>query len=239
MTGSVLVVTHVPWEGPHRIADALVRAGLNIDHRRPLEGDRLPPVAEVSGAVFMGGPMNVDQVDRHPGLLAEREWLEQALAAGVPTLGICLGAQLLARAAGASVSPGNCPEIGWAPVEVLEGEDPLARFLAPASQVLHWHGDVFELPQGATHLASSERTEVQGFRIANSWGFLFHAEADVELVDLWLAEPSMRDEAERALGATACDDIRGDAARLDAELRLRSEPMFAAFAELIASARQK
>ena len=211
MTGSVLVVTHVPWEGPHRIADALTRAGIQIDHRRPLEGDQLPPVAQVAGAVFMGGPMNVDDVERHPALLAEREWLGDAITEGLPTLGVCLGAQLLARAAGAKVTRGAAPEIGWAPVEIVDLDDPLVHFLAPTSEVLHWHGDVLELPQGARHIASSARTEVQGFRIANAWGLLFHAEADAALVDLWLAESSMRAEAGRALGEAACDDIRADA----------------------------
>lgn len=216
---------HVPWEGPHRIADALTAAGLSLDERCVLEGDPLPAVSDVAGAVFMGGPMNVDEVERYPGLLAEREWLTSAFAADLPVLGVCLGSQLLARALGSSVRPGPAPEIGWAPVEVFDAADPLVGALAPQTSVLHWHGDVFDLPDGAELLASSERTQVQAFRAGNAWGTLFHAEADAALVDRWLAEPEMAVEAPAGVAA--------DAASLSEDLVNRSTPGFANFAQLI------
>lgn len=217
---------HVLWEGPHRIADALTAAGLVIDERCVLEGDTLPAVSEVSGAVFMGGPMNVDEVERYPGLLlAEREWLASAVAAELPVLGVCLGSQLLARALGSSVRPGPAPEIGWAPVQVFDSADPVVGGLAPETAVLHWHGDIFDLPDGAKLLASSERTEVQAFRAGNAWGTLFHAEADPALVDRWLEEPEMAAEAPAG--------VADDAMKFAGDLVDRSTPGFANFARLV------
>ncbi len=167
---------------------------------KPLAGQPLPDHHEVAGAVVMGGPMGVDEVDRHPELATEREWLAEALRQDLPVLGICLGAQLLARALGAEVSPGERPELGYAPVEVLDPDDPILGALAPSTTVLHWHGDVFDLPDGATHLARSAQTEVQAFRHGNAWGVLFHPESDFALLEAWMAVSEMVREARSALG---------------------------------------
>jgi GMP synthase (glutamine-hydrolysing) len=231
----VLVVQHVPWEGPHRIGRALTAAGLELDTRRPLEGDVLPAHREVAGAVFMGGPMNVDETDRYPALLAEREWLKTAIESDMPILGVCLGSQLIARALGCEIRPGSAQEIGWSPVQIHDHQDPIAGALAPECPVLHWHGDVFDLPPGAVHLASSSQTEIQGFRVRSAWGLLFHAEADAELAELWLAEDSMRDEATAANGLDAAVQIASDAAELNDRVIAASTPGFEAFAQLIAA----
>jgi GMP synthase (glutamine-hydrolysing) len=162
----LLVVQHVPWETPHRILDAF--EGAEVVVRHPLDGDPLPGHHEVAGAVVMGGPMNADDDRSFPALAAEREWISRAIERELPLLGVCLGAQLIARALGATVRPGPVPEIGFAPVEIVDPADPLVGALAPASTVLHWHGDVFDLPDGAFRLASSERTEVQAFRFGSA-----------------------------------------------------------------------
>jgi len=231
MPQTLLAIQHVSWEGPHRILDAC--DGLEVRTVRPLEGDTLPRPTEVSGALVMGGPMNVDEVERHPGLAAEREWLAKALQLQMPILGICLGAQLLARALGAAVRPGERPEIGFAPVTVHDPGDPVLGGLAPETSALHWHGDVFDLPDGAQPLASSERTEHQAFRHGNAWGVLFHPEADRELVDRWLAEPTMAEEARAALGDDAPTQLRRQAAEAERQLTARSTPGFQAFADLL------
>lgn len=233
MADRVLVVKHVPWEGPHRIGDALITGGLELDVRCVLDGDDLPSVDEVSGAVFMGGPMNVDQIEEFPGLLAEREWIAVAARAQLPMLGVCLGAQLIARALGSAVTPGPAPEIGWAPVKILDASDRLAGHLAPETDVLHWHGDVFDLPSEATLLASSARTAVQGFRKDNAWGFLFHAEADLDLARTWMNEESMREEATATLGDEESARIVSEAAELDDRIREKTEPLFKEFAAII------
>ncbi|HET6998459.1 MAG TPA: type 1 glutamine amidotransferase [Solirubrobacterales bacterium] len=230
---TLLAIQHVPWEGPHRILDAC--GALHIHTVKPLAGQELPAHDEVAGAVVMGGPMNVDEVERFPGLAAEREWLAVAVEQGMPVLGICLGAQLLARALGAEVRPGEGPEIGFAPVEVSDPADPILGGLAPSTEVLHWHGDVFDLPDGATPLASSTRTEHQAFRAGNAWGVLFHPEADFALVEAWLTVPEMIDDAVAALGDAGIHALPERAAEVEAALTERTTPGFRAFAEIVAS----
>lgn len=231
MPPTLLVVQHVSWEGPHRILDAF--DGVEVEAVQPLAGDPLPDHTEVSGAIFMGGPMNVDEVGRHPGLAVEREWLVEALRRQMPILGVCLGAQLLARALGAEVRPGKRPEIGFAPVEVHDPDDPILGALAPRTSVLHWHGDVFDLPDGARPLASSEQTKTQAFRQDDAWGVLFHPEADRRLIETWLAEPTMAAEARSALGEDGPDTLRRQARAAAPQLTARSTPGFQAFANLL------
>ncbi|SHG62425.1 type 1 glutamine amidotransferase [Streptoalloteichus hindustanus] len=224
----VLILRHVPWEGPGLIATALdglpVRVATVVDDADP----RLPAVDELCGLVVMGGPMNADDTARHPGLAAERRLLADAVAADVPTLGVCLGGQLLARALDAPVHAGAGVELGWAPVTVADADDPLLGALAPARPVLHWHSDVFEAPAGATPLAATATTPCQAFRLGSAWALQFHLEATRSLVDEWLAEPVMGAEAAAALGpdwrrtlveqtTEHCDELREPALRgLDA-----------------------
>jgi GMP synthase (glutamine-hydrolysing) len=228
---TLLVVQHVPWEGPHRVLDAC--GGLAERTVKPLAGQALPDHDEVAGAVIMGGPMGVEDTVRHPGLAAEREWLAEALRREMPLLGICLGAQLLARALGAEVRPGAAPEIGFAPVEILDPDDPLLGALAPSTTVLHWHGDVFDLPEGASHLARSAATEVQAFRKGSAWGVLFHPEADLALVEAWLAVPEMIAEARKAIGDAGAAALPAEAEAAEADLVERTTPGLRAFAAMV------
>lgn len=225
---TLLAIQHVPWETPHRILDAC--GDLHVHTVRPLAGQPLPAHSEVAGAVVMGGPMNVDQLDRFPALAAEREWLAEAVHRDLPVLGICLGAQLLARALGAEVRPGEGKEVGFAPVEVFDAEDPVLGGFAPGAEVLHWHGDVLDLPAGATRLASSSQTANQAFRLGSAWGVLFHPEADFALLEAWLAAPEMMREALAALGPDGVAALPGRAEELEPDLLRRSTPGFQAFA---------
>ena len=230
---TLLAIQHVPWEGPHRILDAC--GALRVHTVKPLAGQSLPPHLEVAGAVVMGGPMNVDEVERFPALAAEREWLAEAVRRELPVLGICLGAQLLARALGAGVRAGEGPEIGFAPVAVSDPADPVLGGLAPSTDVLHWHGDVFDLPKDAQSLASSERTEHQAFRLGKAWGALFHPEADVALVEAWLAVPETIDEAVAALGNEGAHALAERAAEAEPALVERTAPGFETFARFVAA----
>jgi GMP synthase (glutamine-hydrolysing) len=227
----LLAVRNVPWEPPHRILDSF--ADFEVREICPLDGDPLPPHDEVAGALVMGGPMNVDETERYPGLLAIREWLAEAARRAMPVLGICLGAQLLARALGAAVVPGQVKEIGFSAVTVDDPTDPILGGLAPGATVLHWHGDVFELPAGATHLASSALTAHQAFRLGNAWGVLFHPEADVALAERWMATPEMSGEAVEVLGDEGAGRIVADAAELELALVAATTPGFEAFAALV------
>ncbi len=231
----LLAIQHVPWETPHRILDAC--GGLDVHTVKPLTGQALPDHDVVAGAVVMGGPMGVEETDRHPELAAEREWLAEALRQEMPVLGICLGAQLLARALGAEVRAGEGPELGYSPVEVLDAGDPILGAMAPSTTVLHWHGDVFDLPDGAVHLARSERTEIQAFRHGNAWAVLFHPESDSALLEAWLAVPEMVHEACVALGDDGAALLPSQAEAADAELIARTIPGLEAFASLVESHR--
>ncbi|MFT3865689.1 MAG: type 1 glutamine amidotransferase [Solirubrobacterales bacterium] len=230
---TLLAIRNVPWETPHRILDSC--GALEVREISPLEGDPLPPHEEIAGALVMGGPMNVDETGRHPALATIREWLAEAVRREMPVLGICLGAQLLARALGAAVVSGERKEIGFHAVAVDDPTDPILGGLAPGAKVLHWHGDVFELPTGATHLASSALTSHQAFRLGNAWGVLFHPEADVALAERWMATPEMSSEAVEALGEAGARTIVPEAAALEAGLIATTTPGFEAFAALVAS----
>jgi GMP synthase (glutamine-hydrolysing) len=229
---TVLVLIHASWERPHRIRDAF-GAGVELREVEALAGDLLPAHEEIDGVVAMGGPMNVDDIRRHPELEAEREWLAGAVDRQIPVLGICLGAQLLARALGAEVRPGKRPEIGFASVQVKDRNDPVLGALAPEATVLHWHGDVFDLPKGARSLASSAVTEHQAFRYGNAWGVLFHPEADTAMVEAWMKVPDMVMEAGRAIGLGASGLLPSQAEDLEPGLLECTTPGLRAFAELV------
>jgi len=228
---TLLVIQHVPWEGPHRVLDACGKLAERTV--KPLAGQALPDHGEVAGAVIMGGPMGVDETERHPGLTTECEWLAEALRREMPLLGICLGAQLLARALGAEVRPGEALELGFAPVEILDHEDPILGTLAPSTTVLHWHDDVFDLPEGAQHLARSAAAEVQAFRKGNAWGVLFHPEADFALLEAWLAVPEMIAEARKAIGDDGTAALPAAAEAAETDLVERTTPGLRAFASMV------
>ncbi len=150
-----------------------------------------------AGLVVLGGPMNVDQIGQYPFLQREVGYIEQALAEGLPVLGICLGAQLLAKTLGAKVYPNRTKEIGWYEIELTAaaGDDALLAGCAPRQTVFQWHGDTFDLPQGAVHLARSRLCEQQAFRYGgNAYGLQFHLEVTAGMIEQWLAEPTNEEE---------------------------------------------
>ncbi|HXQ74994.1 MAG TPA: type 1 glutamine amidotransferase [Acidimicrobiales bacterium] len=188
---SCLVVQHVEPEGPYAIGDALVEAGVAVDVRPVHRGAELPAdVADFDGMVVMGGPMSAVSDEGFPSRRAEIALLTEALGVGLPTLGVCLGAQLLALAGGGTVYPGAAgPEIGWAPVELTgqAADDPLLAGLPRRFSVLHWHGDTFDPPPAAALLAANARYRSQAFRSgARAWGLQFHLEIDHSAVSAFL-----------------------------------------------------
>ncbi len=231
---TLLSLIHASWERPHRILDAF-SPETEVLTVEALAGEPIPAHHEVSGVVVMGGPMNVDDLERYPALIEEREWLAAAVRRQLPVLGICLGAQLLSRALGAEVRPGPSPEIGFAHINVHDAHDPIVGALAPETTVFHWHGDFFELPVGAVSLASSAKTEHQAFRYGNAWGLLFHPEADAALVEAWMEVPQMVMEAGRAIGLGAAGLLPSQAEELEEDLARRTTPGFRSFAEMVES----
>jgi GMP synthase-like glutamine amidotransferase len=186
MAPTALVVQHLEPEGPVLIADALRAAGVDVIVVRTDRGEAVPAdVDGLAGLVVMGGPMSARSDDGFPSRRAEIALLRAALDAGIPTLGVCLGSQLLATAGGGSVEAGDGLEVGWGTVALADGTatDPLLAGIRGAVPVLHWHGETFTLPPEAVLLASSDRYPHQAFRLGPAaWGLQFHLEVDAAAV---------------------------------------------------------
>ena len=174
---NVLVLQHVPFEGIGSMAPWLSERGAVVTHTRFHEVPAaLPPLEGLDLVIAMGGPMSVNDEQRLPWLKEEKRFIREAVQHGTPFVGICLGAQLLANAFGARVYPNREREIGWFPVEAVPADAATFRFPARET-VFHWHGETFDLPQGATRLARSEACANQAFQIgARAIGLQFHLE---------------------------------------------------------------
>ncbi|MFF7469185.1 methyltransferase domain-containing protein [Streptomyces sp. NPDC008092] len=183
----IQIVEHAPGEGPYAIGTAIEAAGLPVRVCRTWAGDRVPDtVDDLVGLVVLGGP-TAAYAD-FPGRTAELALLRAALAAEVPVLGVCLGAQLLAVAAGGTARPGTGAQVGWDAVRMTGAahDDLLFAAVPERLRVLHWHADTMNLPAGATLLASCGRYPVQAFRVGGSaWGMQFHLEVDEAAVGVF------------------------------------------------------
>ncbi len=176
----VHVFQHVRFEEIGSIAAWLEARLAIVSYTRFFEDPILPALDSIDMLVIMGGPMSVNDEDRLPWLIPEKQFIRDAVACGIPVLGICLGAQLIASAMGARVYRNPLKEIGWFPVyAVLTSEDNL--HLPWECTVFHWHGETFNLPAGAVRLAKSDGCENQAFQLnRNVIGLQFHLETTPE-----------------------------------------------------------
>jgi GMP synthase (glutamine-hydrolysing) len=185
----VLAVVHQRDAGPGVFAEAIAGAGWELDEWTPAE--RAQPAAEPLGydaVLVLGGAMNVDEGERHGWIAQEEELLQELLEREMPLMGLCLGGQLLAAAAGTQPRRAPRPEIGWHRVEVTpEGEDdPLLGPLAPSFEAFQWHSYEFPLPSGAVPLASSEVC-LQACRLGElAWALQFHPEVSRKDAMHWI-----------------------------------------------------
>ncbi len=185
-----LAVRHVPFEDLGFFAEVLEARGFRIGYREAPTGDLA--AAELRGCdllVLLGGPIGVYERDVYPFLNAEIALAEERLESRKPLLGICLGSQIMAAALGADVYPGNRgKEIGWGPIALTPsgGASPLAHLAPERTRVLHWHGDSFDLPKGATLLASTERYRHQAFSYGEAaLALQFHPEVTAKGLEAW------------------------------------------------------
>jgi GMP synthase (glutamine-hydrolysing) len=195
----VLAIVHQRDAGPGVFADAIRERGAALDYWLPPEAEAPPEPDAYDAVLVLGGAMHADQEDRNPWLRGEQQQLATLLERDVPVLGVCLGAQLLAGAAGAPPRRASRPEIGWHEVEVTaEGRsDPLLAPLAPRFEAFQWHSYEFPLPDGATPLARSDVC-LQGYRIGErAWGIQFHAEVSPGDARTWIDDYESDEDAVR------------------------------------------
>lgn len=233
----IMVFQHVAAE-PLGTLDRLIRARghrvkfVNFE-RQP---EARPRLDRYRGLIVLGGPMNVEDRATRPHLQTEIEAIGEALAAGKPVLGICLGAQLLAHALGAPVRRHEVSEIGWYDLHLTEHGhgDPVVAALGARAPVFQWHSYTFDLPHGVAHLASTPTCRNQAFRHGhNAYGFQFHLEMDQPLIERWLNLPAYRDELITAGLGRDADAIRADTAPRIAAMQETAHAVFNNFLDLI------
>jgi GMP synthase (glutamine-hydrolysing) len=234
MARTVLILRHMPQETGGTLETALTRAGLDVRYV-DLFQETPPslPLDQASGLVVLGGPMNVDEVDRYPFLGLDVQCIRQALDIRLPLLGVCLGAQLLAKALGAKVYPNTVKEIGWYQLDWLPAaaDDPLFA-QSGATTVYQSHGDTFDLPQGAVLLAQGASCRNQAFRWGqNAYGLQFHIEMTAAMIEQWLSEGEQSGEL-AALEHISPQAIRQQTPRLLPDMQRLAADVFHRFAQM-------
>lgn len=233
----ILVFQHLAAEPPGTLAPLMRSRG----HRATIvdfekEPDARPNPEHFDALIVLGGPMNVEEIDRRVHLQTEIAAIGAALAHNLPVLGICLGAQLLAHALGARVYRGQVSEIGWYDVALTrEGQaDPVLSPLGQSTPVFQWHSFTFDIPAGAIPLARSAACANQAFRYGNNaYGMQFHLEMDAALIERWLSLPDYRDDLIAARVGKDAEAILTDSNRHIADLQNAAREVFGNFLDLI------
>jgi GMP synthase-like glutamine amidotransferase len=224
----VLAVKNISIEGPGTLGHFLKRKGCNITYVDFEKGGRLPASPEgYSLVIFLGGPMNVYEEDKHPFLKDELAFIEKCLADGTKIIGLCLGAQMFARALGAKVRKNHKKEIGWLDLSLTkEGlAEPLFKGLPEKFQVFQWHGDTFDVPDGAVRLAGSEICANQAFIYKTALALQYHMEIDGEKEVREWSELYI-DELKRERGERGMEIILAETQRGMPELKRLSEKFY-------------
>jgi GMP synthase (glutamine-hydrolysing) len=220
---TAIAIRHLHFEDLGSLKPALERAGYRVRYADYCV-DEIAPIDPVAPdlVVVLGGPIGAYEEEVYPTLKDELNLLQKRLGANRPTIGICLGAQLMARALGARVYPTGIKEIGWGPIALSpQGRESAFRHLGQNdTAVLHWHGDTFDLPEGATLLAATELCRNQAYSWgANALGFQFHPEATAARLEQWFLGHACEIAGARLSVATLRDDTARYAARLEIQAR--------------------
>jgi len=198
----ILIIKHIDIEGAGTLEDFLANGTRDVSLVNVSAGEKLPDtLAGVEALVCLGGPMNVYEEKKYPFLSGEDILLKDALARRIPVLGICLGAQLLAKACGAKVTKAGVKETGWSKVSLTaEGKnDRLFKGLPGELNVFEWHEDTFEIPGGGVLLAEGAACRNQAFRVGgNAYGIQFHIEVTPEMIGSWIKHYTKDGQPSRA-----------------------------------------
>ena len=234
---NLLVCQHVPYEPLGTLNPLLKREGYRIRYvnfgRHP---DAEPTLDGYNGLVILGGPMSAMDTERHPHLAVEMDLVRAAIDRELPVLGICLGAQLIAKALGADVRRNEEREIGWYPLEVTAGAeaDPVFGHFEELDHVFQWHSDTFDLPRGSVRLASTATCANQAFRYGeNVYGLQFHLEVDEPMIERWLSVPHHVAEIADTAGRIDPEIIRRDTPRHIGRLKTLSDRVFGEFVRIL------
>ena len=233
----VLVLRHVPHEHLGTLESAFKAADLSFRYINFFESDR-PSISPegYEGLVILGGPMNVYETDKYPFLEMEDRLIREVIERQMPVLGICLGAQLIAKTLGARVTKNREKEIGWYPLKISEEakSDRLFKYLNKDETVFQWHGDTFEIPKGAVHLAESPLCKNQAFRFgSNVYALQFHIEVTPQMVSEWLNVPENREEIRPLREKINPETIRIETPNFIGRLNTLAENVFGEFCGLV------
>lgn len=216
MGNNVLMLKHIAIEGGGTIEEYLLSKGYKIDRRELQDGDSIPSKLDYDAIIILGGPMNVYEEDKYPFLKDEDKLIKEAIKKNIPTLGICLGAQLIAKAAGAKVTKNivrqvHQKEIGWYKVNLTGAgkNDPVFKGIGESFDVFQWHGDTFGIPEKGTLLATAELCTNQALRVGkNIFGLQFHMEVTEDMIYEWI--DTYDEELESLKGVIDVEKIRKD-----------------------------
>jgi GMP synthase (glutamine-hydrolysing) len=231
----VIIIKHIDIEGPGTIADFLNDKGIPYEVIDIFNGEPLPDsLSNTTAIIILGGPMNVYEEDKYPFLKDEDEFLKEVIGKDLPALGFCLGAQLIAKAKGAIVKKAPEKEIGWFKISLNRNglNDPLFQGFPRDINVFQWHGDTFEIPEGAHKLAESEICPNQAFRIGKKiYGLQFHVEVTEEMIQQWF--DSYKDEIESLKGLVNPNQVISDAKLRSKSYRTQARMFCSNFFKLI------
>ena len=210
----VIVFQHVAHEILGTLNPLLKQQGFRVRYINfEREPDAAPSLDKYNGLIVLGGYMGVYEAEAYKHIKVEMALIEQALKRNIPVLGICLGAQMLAHALGADVRKSRDKEIGWCDVEVTKSgtSDPLFEHFQKTEKIFQLHGDTFDIPKGAEHLATSKICPSQAFRYGEkAYGLQFHLEVDQAMIQRWLKVPANLKELQESSGQLTADQILAD-----------------------------
>ncbi len=222
---TAIALRHVAFEDLGLLAPILEREGWNVSFCEAAVDDLADPtIANADLLIVLGGPIGVYETESYPFITREVALLEQRLSRELPTLGICLGAQLMAKALGSRVYAGPVKEIGWGPINLSDaGAASCLKYLENNVEVLHWHGDTFDLPDAASRLASSANYQNQAFACGdNALALQFHLEAEPRQLEEWYVGHAV----ELAAANVSVTELRARTAKLSNSLAAQADRVF-------------